>query len=206
VLKISSSEVSLSKPFDREEYIESLLLLVCRRKLPFSIVTWPEFRRYSLSLNPSIGSSLISSRSTLVAFITKAYNFYRKQLRNKLQKANSSIHFSADLWTSPNRTSFIGVHAQWVDEEHSLQNMLIGLPECKSSHSGPQQAEHIMELIRWYKIGRNLGFFTSDNASSNDTCLRAIAMALHDEYKVSGLIQFLYPLYYIPRVLTPSML
>lgn len=138
---------------------------------------------------------MISSRSTLVTHITKAYNFYRKRLRNKLNKANSLIHFSADLWTSPNRASFIGVHAQWVDEEYNLQNILIGLPECKSSHSGPQQAVHIMELIRWYKIGSNLGFFTSDNASSNDTCLRAISMALQDEYKVSRLVtsvSFLY--------------
>jgi hypothetical protein len=193
VLKnVPSDSSALSKPFDREEYLESLLLLVCRRKLPFNVVTWPEFQRYSRSLNPSIGSSLISSRKTLVAHIAKAFSFYRGQLRKKLQKANSLIHFSADLWTAPNRTGFVGVHAQWVDEDYSLQNMLIGLPECQSSHSGPQQAGYIMELVRWYNIGRNLGFFTADNASSNDTCLQAISMALHNDYKVSGSIPFRY--------------
>lgn len=169
----SVSSLPSHPSFDRTKYLEALVLLVCRRKLPFNIVTWPEFRRFCLTLNPSIESSLISSRSTLVAHITKVYNFYRDELRKKLQKANSSVHISGDLWSSPNRISFIGVHAQWVDEKYTTQNILIGLPECQFSHSGPQQASHIMELIKWFDIGCNVGYFTGDNAGSNDTCLQA---------------------------------
>jgi hypothetical protein len=176
--------------FNRDKYLALLVLLVCRRKLPFNIVTWPEFRQFCLSLNPSIVRSLISSRSTLVAHITKVYTFYRDRLQVKLQNAKSSIHLSADLWTSPNRTSFLGVHGQWVDERYMLQNMLIALPECKISHSGPQQASYIIELIRSFDIGRNIGFFTADNAGSNDTCLRAVSTSLKDEYGVSRLIIF----------------
>ena len=171
--------------FNRDKYLALLVLLVCRRKLPFNIVTWPEFRQFCLTLNPSIESCLISSRSTLVAHITKVYTFYRDQLQVKLQNAKSSIHLSADLWTSPNRTSFLGVHGQWVDERYTLQNMLIALPECTISHSGPQQASYIIELIRSFDIGRNIGFFTADNVGSNDTCLRAVSTALKDEYEVS---------------------
>jgi hypothetical protein len=172
--------------FNRSKYLESLVFLVCRRKLPFNIVTWPEFQRFCLILNPSIESSLITSRSTLVAHITKVYDFYQDQLRTKLQKAKSLIHISADLWSSPNRISFIGTHVQWVDENHTTQNMLIGLPECKFSHSGPQQASHIMELVRWFGIGHNIGYFIGDNAGSNDTCLRAISAALDEEFRVSN--------------------
>lgn len=187
---LSTSSLPLHASFDRTKYLEALVLLVCRRKLPFNIVTWPEFESFCLALNPSIKSSLISSRSTLVAHITKVYNFYRNQLRIKLQKAKSLVHLSADLWSSPNRISFIGVHVQWVDETHTVQNMLIGLPECQFSHSGPQQASHIMDLIRWFNIGCNVGFFTGDNAGSNDTCLQAISTALNDEYRVSRLITY----------------
>ena len=106
------------------------------------------------------------------------------------------VHFSADLWSSPNRISFIGVHAQWVDENYTTQNMLIGLPECQFSHSGPQQALYIMELIRWLGIGGKVGFFTGDNAGSNDTCLQAISIALNDENMVSILLPFPYLLSY----------
>jgi hypothetical protein len=128
-----------------------------------------------LSLNPSIESSLISSRSTLVTHITKVYTFYRDQLQVKLRNAKSSIHLSADLWTSPNRTSFLGVHGQWVDERYMLQNMLIALPECKISHSGPQQASYIIELIRSFNIGHNIGFFTADNAVLRVHCKKDYA-------------------------------
>ena len=170
--------------FDRDKYLEQLVLLVCRRKLPFNIVTWPEFRQFCLTLNPSIENSLISSRSTLVAYITKVYNFYRSRLRNKLRNAKSPIHLAADLCTSPNRTSFLGVHAQWVDEYYALQNMLIGIPECKISQSGPQQASYMIEIIQSLDIGRNIGYFTADNAGSNDTCLRAISTELQETYDV----------------------
>lgn len=179
-------------PFDRDKYLALLVLLVCRRKLPFSIVTWPEFRRFCLALNPSIENRLISSRSTLVAHITKVYCFYRDQLRIKLRNAKSLIHLSADLWTSPNRASFLGVHGQWVDESYKLKIFLIALPECKISHSGPQQASYIIELIRSFNIGCKVGYFTGDNAGSNDTCLQAISTALQDEYEVSRLILFSY--------------
>ena len=130
-------------------------------------------------------SIVISSRSTLVAHITKIYKSYRHKLRTRLQRTKSSIHLSADLWSSPNRIGFIGVHAQWVDETYIVQNMLIGHTECKHNHSDPQQASHIMDLIRWFDIGSNIGFLTGDNAGSNDTCLQAMSKALKDDYGVT---------------------
>jgi hypothetical protein len=84
------------------------------------------------------------------------------------------------------------MHVQWVNEDHTLQNLLVGLPECKSSHSGPQQASYIMELIRWFRIGKNLGFFTGDNAGSNDT-LRAISSTLKSEFQVGLLALLIIP-------------
>jgi hypothetical protein len=117
----ASSDFPSADYFDRSEYLESLVHLVCHGKLPFNIVTWPKFRRYSLSLNPTLERSLIKSRSTLVAHITKVYAFYRDQLRMKLRNSKSLIHFSVDLWSSPNRISFLGMHVKWVDEDYTLQ-------------------------------------------------------------------------------------
>jgi hypothetical protein len=53
-----------------------------------------------------------------------------------------------------------------------------------------------MELIRWLGIGGKVGFFTGDNAGSNDTCLQAISIALNDENMVSILLPFPYLLSY----------
>jgi hypothetical protein len=185
--------------FDNTKFQQSLVRFVCRRKMPFNIVTWPEFKDL-FSFDPLIQEHLISSRNTLVSNITKMYNSYRRQLRMRLQKARSSIHLSADLWSSPNRIGFIGVHAQWVDEAYTQQNMLIGLPECQNNHSGPQQASHIMDLIRWFNIGANIGLFTADNAGSNDTCLRAMSESLAEEYSVSTSLLSLYPLVIIATI------
>jgi hypothetical protein len=180
-----------SRPFDRIRYPACLFLFVCQRQVPFDIATWPEFRRFCLSLNPSIKSSLASSQSTLFTHVTGVYDIYRERLRSDFQDARSSIHIFADLWASP-QTGFIGVHAQWVDENYQKQKMLIGLSECRFSHSGPQLALYIIALIREFNIGRKIGYFTADNAGSYDACLQAISTALQDNYKVSRFILFPY--------------
>lgn len=181
-----SNDTSSTRPwvFNRAKYIETLVLLVCGRKLPIDIVTWPAFQKFCLCLNPFIESDLIVSRSILVEHITKLYNFHRDELETKFQNAKSLIHISAGLWTSPDEFSYLGVHAQWVDENYTLKKMLIGLPECEFSQLGPYLATNIMEIIQQFNLGSKIGYFTGDTAGSNDTCLEAVSLALNNEHRV----------------------
>ena len=178
--------------FNREHFLELQTLLIVRRRLPFTIVSWPEYRALILSANPAIEDLLISSPATIAAYIRRSYSYFREGIKEKLQKAKSRIHFSSDMWSSPNRKGFLGVTAQWVDEAYTLQKALLGMPEVQYDHSGAHQSRHLLNLIRWYEIYDNLGYFVGDNASSNDTCMRALSKGLRDEFGVRYKVTLLY--------------
>ncbi|KAI0603786.1 hypothetical protein TUN205_11975, partial [Pyrenophora tritici-repentis] len=105
-----------------------------------------------------------------------------------LSTAVSPIHISTDLWTSPFRSSLLAVCAQWVDHEYKLQKALLGLPECRYSHSGEQQAHLLLQTLEEYGIQSRVGWHTGDNATSNDTCLEHLETLLRTKHnnKVSS--------------------
>ncbi|KAG7414862.1 putative AC9 transposase [Fusarium oxysporum f. sp. raphani] len=117
-----------------------------------------------------------------MGYINSNYSLYSSQLAERLQTTQSKIHISSDLWTSPHRHGVLAVCVQWVDEDFKLQKALLGLPECKYSHSGATQAELIAGTLRKFNItAQSLGYYIGDNATSNDTCLEELSKVLEAE-------------------------
>lgn len=186
--------------FNREAFIEQQTILIVRRRLPFSIVTWPEYRALCICLNPEVEDKLISSPTTVKQYIRESFVHHRFQLRELLQNAQSRIHLSSDLWTSPNRKAFLGVTVQWLDSSFILRRALISLPHVEFSHSGEMQAEHILDAIQFYGIENNVGWWVGDNAPSNDTCMTALSRLLQNRFQVRlKVLQVLTRITYIYR-------
>jgi hypothetical protein len=179
-----ASDSGLRNAFNHRAYVEALILLLTRRRIPFSAVEWPEWKELALSLNPAVEDFLITSRRTVMRYINATYTLYAEQLREKLQVASSMIHFSTDLWTSPHRHAMLAICVQWVDETYQLQKALLGLPECRHSHGGKAQAAVIAGVFRSFNL-KNIGYYTGDNAISNDTCLSELSALLATEEGVS---------------------
>src|SRR5439155_7599400 len=93
------SDTSLRRVFNRQQYIESIVGLLTRRRLPFSAVKWDEMQDIVLACNPAIEDLLLTSRDAAMRHITATFDLYRSQLKAKLQVAVSKIHLSTDLWT-----------------------------------------------------------------------------------------------------------
>src|SRR5204863_1638353 len=58
-------ESRLRATFNRDLFLEQQTLLIVRRRLPFNLVSWPEYRALLLSINPTIEDQLISSPTTV---------------------------------------------------------------------------------------------------------------------------------------------
>jgi hypothetical protein len=175
---------ALRNTFNRQRYIEAIVGLLTRRRVAFSAVEWDEMKDLALACNPAIEDLLITSRRTAMRHIDANFELYASQLREKLQTAQSLIHISSDLWTSPHRHAMLAVCTQWVDKDYKLQKALLGLPECRYGHSGERQAALIAETLRKFEISK-VGYHTGDNATSNDTCLEALSESLREEHGVS---------------------
>lgn len=99
-----------------------------------------------------------------------------------IQDAVGQIHFSTDMWTSPAHRGHLAICVQWVDGGYKLRKALLGLPQVAHSHSGEPQAEHIVGVLRSYGITTKIGYHTGDNATSNDTLLKALSGHLTSGY------------------------
>ncbi|KAF5257173.1 hypothetical protein FOXYS1_12315, partial [Fusarium oxysporum] len=179
------SDITLRRVFNRQQYIESIVGLLTRRRLPFSAVKWDEMQDIILACNPAIEDLLLTSRDAAMRHITTTFDLYRSQLKAKLQASVSKIHLSTDLWTSPHRHGILAVCVRWVDNSYRLQKALLAMPECRYSHSGERQATLMAEAIEEYGIAEQIGYHTGDNATSNDTCLKHLSQMLQDKYGIS---------------------
>jgi len=84
------------------------------------------------------------------------------------------IHFSFDLWTSPNHRSFLALVAHWVSSEGQLVTTTLGFRRLQGSHSGANQAELFWKILHLYQLRERLGYFTTDDVSNNDPALSEI--------------------------------
>ena len=84
------------------------------------------------------------------------------------------MHFSFDLWTSPNHRAFFGLVGHWIDCYGYLRTALLGMERFQGPHTGLNQAEMIWQILERYHLMYRVGYFTTDNAFNNDTALREL--------------------------------
>ena len=124
----AQQESVLRAAINRGAFYESLINFITRCNVPHNCVTWPEFQALLMTVNYTVEDVLVESASTVSAILSRSYSIHRDTLKAKLRRAKSLIHFSIDLWTSPNHKAFLAICAQWVDEEYKLRKALLGLP------------------------------------------------------------------------------
>lgn len=168
-----------------DAFREAQMLLAVHRHLPLNFVTWPEYQALLSAINPAVEEFLTDSGGTVAADLDNAHAAHQQSVKRWLGTARSLIHISMDVWSSPQRKSFIAVHAQWVDEAYVPRKALLGLPNLRRSHAGAAMVPHLMNIIRKFTLAHNIGYFTGDNDTKNDTCLRQLAQELSREYGVA---------------------
>jgi hypothetical protein len=88
------------------------------------------------------------------------------------------VHFSIDIWSSPNHHSLLAIVAHFINlDSRQLCKALLALRELEGANSGEAIAETFLRLINSYGIQDKIGYFTLDNAYNNDTMLQAVAKA-----------------------------
>ena len=179
-----SEESILRNTVQLDAFCEAQIQLITRQRLLLNCVSWPEYQALLCAVNPKAEEVLIQSGTTVFAHIERSYLRHHEAIKAQLQAAKSKVHFSIDLWSSPHCKAFLGICGQWVDEHYELREALLGLPDIRHSHSGETMSRHLLDTIRYFGIVENLGYFTADNATSNDTCMSALSASLASEFGV----------------------
>ena len=109
------------------------------------------------------------------------YQLKKAEIKRSLHTSKSFIHFSFDLWTSPNALAMLGILAHYMDNLSKNHTVLIDLQQLHGPHSGENMAQLVIEIIMEYDIVDKIDYFVLDNASFNNTCVEIVLRRLHPD-------------------------
>ena len=128
---------------------------------------------------PKIAALLLYSGNTVRKWIMEAYDERKELLKREIHQSSvSMIHISFDLWTSPNCVPLMGVVAHYTDKSFKNRTIMLALKRLHNNHSGENMGSLMIEIIKDYDLKERLGYFITDNAGSNDTCVEHILSTL----------------------------
>ena len=171
-------EKILRGAINHEAFNEALIQLITLRNLPYNTATWPELHALLMTVNYTAEEVAIKAKASVPKLIEQSFVVHREILKSKLLRSLSKIHFSIDMWTSPNHRAFQAIVAHFVDADtKELQKALLALPELPS-HGGEDQAAAFLQVAERYNILGNIGYICGDNHGSNDKMCRFISEGL----------------------------
>ena len=166
-----------------EEFIEAfkdrLITWLVMNQIALSAVESDLFYKLLQLCEPKIATLLPYSGNTARSWVMEAYEARKQQLKVEiLSNSVSKIHISFDLWTSPNCIPLMAVVAHYTDNTFKNRTVMIALKRLHEAHSGENMGSLLIEIINDFDLNERLGYFVTDNAGSNDTCVHHILTSL----------------------------
>jgi hypothetical protein len=121
--------------------------------------------------------NLLPCNQTVRAWVKATYHERIIDVKKSLAGARSKINLSFDAWSSLNHLSLFGSVGHWIDSERKLKTALLAL-RLLDSHYGHEIADTVLPVIRTFEIENKLGAFQMDNATNNDSALKALAKSI----------------------------
>ncbi len=104
--------------------------------IAFRMVEIEEFRDLIQYLNKEVNNHLPKAHATIQSWTIRTYRAEKVRIRQKVQSALSKVHFTTDLWTSPNSLAILGIIGHYIAEDGQLQHSVLALQELDGKHSG----------------------------------------------------------------------
>ena len=103
-----------------------------------------------------------------------------------LRQAYLSVYISFDLWTSSSNSTYVNVICHFDDVNKRLRTLLLAIRHIQGDHDGKNQTKFILSILMKYSLKEKLGYFITDNASSNDICVMQIVETLRLDLNISN--------------------
>lgn len=165
---------SSGRPLAGERFKEKLVNCVTKCNLSFHQAADEHFRDLLLHSGPLV-ANLLPAANTVRAWIISTFKERRMDVKASLASARSRINLSFDGWSAPNGYHLLGVVGHWIDKDWRLQRALLSLTRLYGAAGEEDIEPALSAVITFYDLGNKLGAFQMDNATNNDTALRALA-------------------------------
>ncbi|KAK9984027.1 hypothetical protein SO802_033552 [Lithocarpus litseifolius] len=158
--------------FDQDESRKELARMIILHEYPLSIVDHIGFRRYSTSLQPLFK---MVSRNTINNDIMSIYDHEREKSMHEIEKNQSRISITTNMWTSQNKKrGFMVVTAHFIDDFWRLQSRVMRFIYVPSPHTKEVISDVLLQTLLEWNIDRKLSTMTVDNCNTNDAVINII--------------------------------
>nr|CAN78054.1 hypothetical protein VITISV_017198 [Vitis vinifera] len=110
--------------FDQEISREKLARAIILHEYPLSIVDHVGFREFATSLQPLFK---MVSRNTIKGDIMKIYEVEKDKMISYLEKLQSRVAITTDMWTSNQKKGYMAITVHYIDESWLLHHHIEGL-------------------------------------------------------------------------------
>lgn len=156
--------------FQLEEHL--LKTITCLR-LPFQTVENPVFQRLLNVVYSGPGVLALPSAKTL-----------RRRLRDEVTVRQESqlqdlpddakVSLALDCWTSPFQQAFMAITVYFIDKDWNYREMLLSFEPLHGPHTGSNLSDVLHQLLKERKLLDRIFSVTTDNATNNETLIRAL--------------------------------
>jgi len=162
-----------------ERFKELLVRWIVNNNLAFVTVEDPDFRALLSLLDTAFVDSLLpKAGNTIRSWLEERYHSHQKLLKRDVLSVPHLKHLSFDLWTSPNSYTLLAIILHYTSTQQKPRSTLLAMIRVRGSHSGENLSSYINTVIQEWGISQQIGYFVTDNADSNDTCIMSLVGSL----------------------------
>ena len=178
----------VGKQQKEKTFRESYAKLVPTKYLPFSLIEEQVLQDAFLSFYKEYTTTRKQPKfvtgKTVCSDITKLAEDYVEIMSERF---SSKLSLCMDVWTGPNRMSFLGITFTYLDDDFVIQRGLLDLVKMKKKHTGEYIAKLFQRVMDLYRIDKDMiGGITQDNASNCGTCIDALVGMGYDRHIFHG--------------------
>ncbi|TXG49073.1 hypothetical protein EZV62_024948 [Acer yangbiense] len=116
----------------------------------------------------------VVSRNTIKNDILKIYDYKRSKTMQLLERNDSMIAITTDMWTSNKKKGFMAVSAHFIDESWKLQSRILRFIYVPWPHTSEILAEALMDCVLDWNVDRKISTITVDNCTTNNAMIRIL--------------------------------
>ena len=154
--------------YSKESFQRCLVEAFVKNSIAFNVLDNDYFRKPFLLISRDVD---LMSGITLKRRIMELYLKKKERVIEEFAKEDGKVSITTDCWTSPNKKSFMGVTAHWVDSKFNLCHTTLAFTSLPKKHTGFNLYEKLKEILKEFKLENKLLGVTLDNASNNDAMI-----------------------------------
>ncbi|WJZ99646.1 hypothetical protein VitviT2T_018071 [Vitis vinifera] len=173
--------------FDQEISREKLARAIILHEYSLSIVDHVGFREFATNLQPLFK---MVSRNTIKGDIMKIYEVEKDKMISYLEKLQSRVAITIDMWTSNQKKGYMTITVHYIDESWLLHHHIVRFFYVPPPHTKEVLSDVLMDFLLDWNMDRKVSTVTVDNCSSNDGMINIFVdkLSLSDSLLLNGKI------------------